>query len=130
MHLAIGTFFLGALLGIAILWLLAKGRISLTDAAILAVGLLLVAMKVSSPQYLIWWARLLALRRGTPILVIAFALTMLEYPLEAMLGLESWNLPTLTFVFLFLIIGLLQLFRQRNTDADSGSSRGAQILRG
>ncbi|PSR29573.1 MAG: hypothetical protein C7B46_18580 [Sulfobacillus benefaciens] len=119
MDLATGIFLLGALLGLGILWLLAKGKITLTGASILAVGLLLVAMKVSSPQYLIWWAPLLALRRGTPILPFAFALTMLAYPLEAMMGLESLNLPTLTMVFLLLILGLVQLFLHRDPDVKS-----------
>ena len=126
--LATAIFFLGVLLGLGILWLLAKGSIGLTDSSILAVGLLLVAMKVSSPQYLIWWAPLLALRRGTPILLAAFALTMLAYPLETMLGLEFLNLPTLTMVFLFLVIGLVRLFLHRDTDPPKNRSRSRELF--
>lgn len=81
--LAHDVSFVITLLGIAavssVLWALWKGRLDLVDAAILCLGIVLLTSKVFSPQYLIWLAPWLALRRSNLFLVLAFLTTTLGY---------------------------------------------------
>jgi hypothetical protein len=70
---------LGVLAVFVVLRALWMGKLDLVDAAILCLGIVLLTSKVFSPQYLIWLAPWLALRRLNPFIVLSFLATAMGY---------------------------------------------------
>ena len=98
---------LGVCAVLSVLWALWKGRLDLVDAAILCLGIVLLTSKVFSPQYLIWLAPWLALRRSNPFLVLAYLATAMSY-LAFLTGvgiMQMMIVPDTRNVF--LLLGLL-----------------------
>ncbi len=107
---------LGGGLGLAVLWAQKTGRVDLTDAALLAVLLMLLTSKVFSAQYLIWLAPCLALKKGNGALVLAFLATTLEYPIAFVIHpVPNWPQALLAMVAIrngLLLIGGITFARR------------------
>ncbi len=98
---------LGIVSWLSVFWAQWKGRMEFVDAAIMTLGILLLATKVFSAQYLIWFAPLLALKKGNGGFLLAFALTTVGYPVGyAVPGMFKWVIYIFTARNLFLAAGL------------------------
>ncbi len=98
---------LGIISWLSVFWAQWKGRLQFVDAAILTLGILLLATKVFSAQYLIWLSPLLALKKGNWGFVLAFFLTTVGYPVAyAVPGMLKWVIYIFTARNLLLAAGL------------------------
>ncbi len=73
--------------GVSVIWVWwqqSRGRIDLADSAILTLLLVLLASKIFSPQYLIWLAPWLALKKGNVFFILGFMTTTAEFPIAWM----------------------------------------------
>ena len=71
---------LGGLSVLGIWWQQRRGHIDTTDSAILTLLVVLLSSKIFSPQYLIWLAPWLALKKGNVFFLLAFLATTAEFP--------------------------------------------------
>lgn len=71
---------LGGVSVVGIWWQQLRGRIDVTDSAILTLLVVLLTSKIFSPQYLIWLAPWLALKKWNVLFILAFLTTTAEFP--------------------------------------------------
>lgn len=111
------SLLLGMIAGLWVLWALARGRLTLVQASGIAIGLLLVAMKIFSPQYLIWLIPIAAQQPTNRYLWVAFLLISMSWPFSIILFPPA-ELPVMTAGMVMLAVGLA-VWARRNEEKDT-----------